>query len=419
MGLFYAMGLVLTLIALGGYLNARLFRLPEPVGITAVGLVISLGVSIAGVALPSVAQWALDTVSDLDFTAVVFQGMLGLLLFAGSLHIDWSDIASEKWAIGALASIGVVLSTVIVGALLYYAANWAGLSLPFMQCLLFGALISPTDPIAVLGVLRTLAVPKRLETRIAGESLFNDGTAVVTFLTLLAVATNATTPKVGGIAALLATQIIGGFVLGFAVGFVGFMLVRGIDSYAVEILITLAMATGGYALADLLQVSAPIAVVIMGLIIGNQGKRFAMSERTRRRLFEFWEVIDEILNLVLFGLIGLNVIALSPSLTDLAPALIAIPIVLVARWLSVGLPLISMRGLLHASRNEIRVLTWGGLRGGISVALALSLPDMPGRDVILAATYGVVLFSILVQALTLRPFVRWLGWKSRERGAAQ
>ncbi len=409
MSVFYAVGLVFTLIALCGYVNARIFRLPEPVGITAVGLALSLVVVIAGLIHPFGTEWARNIVGRLDFPELVFHGMLGLLLFAGSLHIDWSDIAREKWAIGTLATVGVTLSTVIVGGLLYYVAAWLGFGLPFMHCLLFGALISPTDPIAVLGVLRTMAVPKQLETRIAGESLFNDGTGVVVFLTLLGIATGGHEPTAGGVAGLLAVEIVGGVAVGLSVGFLGFFLLRGIDSYAVETLITLAMATGGYGLAEFLHVSAPIAVVVMGLVIGNHGRRFAMSERTRARLFEFWEVIDDILNLVLFGLIGLEVIALSPAVLQVLPALVAIPLVLVSRWIAVGVPLLAMFRVLHASRNDIRILTWGGLRGGISVALALSLPDIEGREAILSATYGVVLFSILVQALTLKPLLRRLG----------
>ncbi len=408
MTLFQAIGLVFALVALFGYVNARFFRLPEPIGITAVGLGISLVVAVAGILHPAIAGWAKTAIAQLDFTEVVFQGMLGLLLFAGSLHIDWSDIASERWSIGTLATAGVLASTAIVGTLFYYAAQWLGFPLPFLHCLIFGALISPTDPIAVMGILRSLAVPKALATRIAGESLFNDGTAVVAFLTLVGVATQTTRPSMTGFAWSLLTEVTGGIAIGLIVGVVAFHMVRTIDSYAVEILITLAMATAGYALADLLHASAPIAVVLMGLVIGNQGKRYAMSSQTRRRLFEFWQVLDEILNLLLFGLIALNVIALSPTLVRLEPALIAIPIVLVARWASVGIPLLAMRRVLPATRSDIGIMTWGGLRGGISVALALWLPALQGREAILAATYGVVLFSILVQALSMGFVVRRL-----------
>jgi len=411
MSLFHAVSVVLGLVALFGYLNARFLRLADPIGITALALAVSLVVAIGGLIDPAIPQWAGHALDRLDLTNVVFHGMLGLLLFAGSLHVDWSDLASEGRAITALASLGVVASTMLVGIAFYYVLAWSGVALPFWNCVLFGAVISPTDPIAVMGVLRTLGISKRLETRIAGESLFNDGTGVVVFLTLLPLVSGHAQPDVASVTTLLAVEIVGGFAIGFAIGFAGFYLLRGIDSYSVEILITLAMATTGYAIAELVHASAPIAVVIMGLVIGNQGRAFAMSDRTQARLFEFWEVIDDILNIVLFGLIGLNIIALLPRFSELAPALYAIPIVLLARWISVGVPLLALRRLLHGSRQEIGIMTWGGLRGGISIALALSVSNIQGRDMILAATYAVVLFSILVQALTLAPIVRRLGKK--------
>ena len=283
-----------TLVAAFGYLNCRFFRLPEPVGITAVSLAVSLAVAIFGMIDPDIVAWARGLMKGLDFSEVVFQGMLGLLLFAGSLHVNWSDLRRERWAILALASIGVALSAAIVGVLFYVAAQWLGFGLPFLHCLLFGALIAPTDPIAVMGVLRSLGASKSLEARIAGESLFNDGTGIVVFLTLLGIATGAGEPSAAGISLLLVAQVIGGLLVGFGVGLVGFYLLRGIDSYAVETLITLAMATAGYAFADVLHASAPIAVVIMGLIVGNHGKRNAMSADTRARLFDFWQLADKL-----------------------------------------------------------------------------------------------------------------------------
>ena len=280
--------------------------------------------------------------------------------------------------------------------------------MPLINGLLFGALISPTDPIAVLGILRKVGVPKTLETKIAGESLFNDGTGVVVFLTLLSVATSGHDVSTSEVLTLLAEEVVGGVVVGLALGSLGVYLLKGIDSYAVEILITLSLATAGYAFAESLHTSAPIAVVLMGLLVGNQGKEYAMSELTRQHLFSFWELIDELLNLLLFGLIGLEVIALSLSVNQMLPGLIAIPIVLLARWVSVGLPVIAMRRFSVFTPNTIKIMTWGGLRGGISVALALSLPQMPGRETIVAATYVVVIFSILVQALTMGRLVRRL-----------
>ncbi len=408
MSLFHIVSLIISLVALFGYLNYRFVKLPEPVGITAVGLVASIAVAVVGALDPQLTAWARIAVQNIDFTAVVFQGLLGLLLFAGSLHVNWDDIRGEIWIIAVLATVGVLLSTVIVGAGLYFVAPWLGFPLPMIQCLMFGALISPTDPIAVLGLLKSLGVSKELETKIAGESLFNDGTGVVVFITLLGLSSGEMPVSASSVTLLLLTEVAGGVFVGLAIGTLGVLMLKAVDSYAVEILITLAMATGGYALADALHTSAPIAVVLMGLIVGNQGKRLAMSEETRHHLFSFWKLVDELLNLVLFGLIGIEFIALSLSASALFPGLVAILLVLLARWISVGLPVAAMRPFQHFAPHTITILTWGGLRGGISIALALSLPSVQGREIILAATYGVVIFSILVQALTLRPLIRRL-----------
>jgi len=408
MSLFHAMGPIVTLVALFGYFNCRVTRLPDIIGITAIGLLVSIIVAIIGTWNAAVASWAQQAVAGIDFSKVVFQGMLGMLLFAGSLHVNLGDISREKWFILVLATVGVVLSTVLVGNGFYLGAKLLDFELPLINCLLFGALISPTDPIAVLSILRKVGVPKALETRIAGESLFNDGTGVVIFLTLLSVATSGQDVSTSEVLTLLAEEVVGGVIVGLVLGFLGVYLLKGIDSYAVEILITLSLASGGYALAESLHTSAPIAVVLMGLLVGNQGKEFAMSELTRQHLFSFWELIDELLNLLLFGLIGLEVIALSLSVKQMLPGLIAIPIVLLARWVSVGVPVMAMRRFSVFTPNTIKIMTWGGLRGGISVALALSLPQMPGRETIVAATYVVVIFSILVQALTMGRLVRRL-----------
>jgi len=403
---FHAMSLVVALVAVFGYLNHRFIRLPDVVGITAIGLVAALCVTAYGAYDPAVVEWAAHTVERLDFAEIVFHGMLGMLLFAGSLHINLSDIDRQKWTILLLATIGVVLSTCIVGAAFYGAAHLLGIELPFIYALLFGALISPTDPIAVLGILRKVGVPKSLETKIAGESLFNDGTGVVLFLTLSGIAFGGQEASAPQVLLLLASEIVGGVLVGLVLGLLGFYLLRGIDSYAVEIMLTLAMATAGYSLAESLHTSAPIAVVVMGLLVGNHGKRFAMSERTREHLFSFWDLIDELLNLLLFGLIGIEIIALAAPFANLAPALIAIPIVLAARLTSVGLPVLLLRQFREFSPNTVKIMAWGGLRGGISLALALSLPQFPGREPIVAATYAVVIFSILVQSLSIGPLVR-------------
>jgi len=417
MSVFELTGIVITLVAVFGYLNHRLIGLPDSIGITAMGLLASLAIALAGKALPAVGRWAEQTISAVNFSETVFHGMLGLLLFAGSLHIDLSEMARQKWVVAVLATVGVLLSTFIVGAGMYLAAVALGLQLDFISCLLFGALISPTDPIAVLAVLRRVGVPKSLEIKIAGESLFNDGTGVVAFLTILAIASAGQPQPAADVALLLAQEVLGGIAVGICVGMLGFFVLKGVDSYAVEIMITLSMATAGYALAESLHTSAPIAVVVMGLVVGNQGRRFAMSESTRQHLFSFWELLDELLNLLLFGLIGIELIALPVASSDLLFGLVAIPVVLLARFISVAAPLTAMHRFRPFAGNAIRIMTWGGLRGGISVALALTLPDFDGRAIIITATYAVVIFSILVQALSIGPLVR--AWNAKARTEPQ
>jgi monovalent cation:H+ antiporter, CPA1 family len=404
MSVFELIGALAAVVALFGYINHRLIRLPDTVGITAMGLAASLLLALVGRHVPGLAQWAAGFSARLDFPEIVFHGLLGILLFAGSLHINISDLARQKLPVLVLATIGVVLSTAIVGFGAWWALGSIGSPIGLKYCLLFGALISPTDPIAVLGILKTARVPKALEMDIAGESLFNDGTAVVAFLILLGIATGVSQPTAGAIALLLAKEVLGALLAGLAIGYVGFFMLKGVDSYPVEIIITLALATGGYALAERLHVSAPLAVVVMGLVVGNHGARSAMSESTRQHLFSFWELLDEVLNLVLFGLIGVKLLALASDASDAAwgAAVLLVPVVLLARFASVGVPALALRPWIRRpTPHAVKVLTWGGLRGGISVALALSLPDFEGRDTFVVATYAVVLFSLLVQAPTL------------------
>ena len=411
MSLFELIGALTSVIAVLGYVNHRFVRLPDTIGITAMGLVLSLVLALVGARFPGAVSWASSFADRLDITEIIFHGLLGVLLFAGSLHVNISDLAHQKVPVLVLATVGVVLSTVFVG----YGTSWVlaslGLGVPILWCLLFGALISPTDPIAVLGMLKTAGAPTALATDITGESLFNDGTGVVAFLTLLGIATGTSDASAGAVGHLLLVEVLGGLATGLGVGYVGFFLLKGVDSYPVEILITLAMAIGGYALAERLHVSAPIAVVVMGLVVGNHGARSAMSTTTREHLFSFWELLDGVLNLVLFGLIGLKLLALADGERGSWLAAVAlIPVVLVARFASVGLPAIVVRRWLeHRTPHAVKVLTWGGLRGGISVALALSMPAFDGRDTLVMATYAVVLFSLLVQAPTLPTLLRRLG----------
>ncbi len=418
--LFELVGLLIALSALFGFLNYRLLRLPDVIGITAVGLLFSIAMLLLGGLQPALTQQAARIVEHIDFPEVVFHGMLSALLFAGSLHVNLANLKAERLPIIALATAGVLMSTFIIGGIAYGLAMAAGLALPLIHCLLFGALISPTDPIAVLGILKLVGASKKLESRITGESLFNDGTGVVVFMVLLGLAGGEGDASAGSILGLFALEAGGGIVFGLAIGALALWMLRNIDSYAVEIMLTLAIVTAGYSLAETLHLSAPLYVVAAGLVIGNLGPGKALSERTQAHLFPFWQLIDEILNLLLFGLIGLELLALEFSWQPVLAGAVMVPMVLAARWISVGLPMRAMQRLLpeRDEAHTVTVMAWGGLRGGISIALALSLPSGAEKEVIVWATYVVVLFSILVQATTLAPLMRRLGLSNPAAAAA-
>jgi len=352
------------------------------------------------------ASHAVEFVTAIDFSGVLLHGMLAFLLFAGALHVNLAELKSQWMPVVALSTFGVLLSTFLTGSLFWFAGQALGIELSFIYALVFGALIAPTDPIAVMGLLKQANAPKTLETKMAGESLFNDGVGVVIFMTLLGVAIGATQPTVSGVATFLLREAAGGALLGLLLGYATFLLLRSIDEYEVEILLTLALTTGSYALAESIHVSAPIAIVVAGLIIGNHGREFAMSDKTRAHLDTFWKLVDDILNAVLFVLIGIEMIALSFHWGYIGMAAAAIVIVLSARFVSVWLPIKIMSRRRPFSRGAIPILTWGGLRGGISVALALSVPAAPERELILFVTYSVVIWSILGQGLTIGPLIR-------------
>ena len=402
--------LLVTLTALFSYINHRFIKLPTTIGVMVLALVLSLILmSLGELGYAPVEQRAAAIIGGIDFNQVLMQGMLSLLLFAGALHVNLEELAQNKWPIGILATVGVVTSTFLVGIASWLVLNVLfGISISLLYCLLFGALISPTDPIAVLGILKSAKAPKNLEIKIAGESLFNDGIAVVVFAILLGLAVGGEEVTLGGVALLFTEEALGGIVFGLAIGYVAYLLLKSIDSYDVEILITLALVLGGYALAIHLHVSGPIAMVVAGLMIGNHGRSLAMSDTTREHLDTFWELIDEILNAMLFVLIGLEMIILTFEHDHLLASLLVIPIVLLARLACVGVPVHVMRRRFGFtfSPHAIKIMTWGGLRGGISVALALSLPLGPERQIVLALTYIVVLFSILVQGLTVGKLIK-------------
>ncbi|HZT03423.1 MAG TPA: sodium:proton antiporter [Steroidobacteraceae bacterium] len=420
MPIFTIVAAVITVVALSGYANYKLVHLPDTVGITAVALLISVATVAIGQVVPQVTAWGQLAVRGLDFPDLVFHGLLGLLLFAASLHVDVVALARARWLLILLATVGVVISTVLVGFAFFYVARWFGTPLSLLESFIFGALISPTDPIATMGLLSKAGVPPSLLTKITGEALFNDGTGVVLFVVLLGVAGGThgggpivTMPGAAGIAVMFVQQVMGGALFGLAVGYVGLLMLRGVDSYTVETLITLAMATGGYAAAESLGVSAPIAAVVMGLVIGS-GREYAMSELTRERLFMFWELTDDLLNLILFGLVGLELTALAGTIRSyLIPAAAALPIVLMARYISVGVPIAVLRRFQQFEPHTVKLMTWAGLRGALSIALALSLTEGRATALIITATYMIAIFSILIQATTVEPMARrWMKQKT-------
>jgi monovalent cation:H+ antiporter, CPA1 family len=400
MSLIETITILVCLSAGFSYLNHRYIRLPVTIGLMAIALAMSLALVLLGKLGIGIDVEAESFVRSIDFDETLLHGMLGFLLFAGALHVNLDDLLEEKWFIGTLACLGLLVSTAIVGALVYFALGWIGYPIPLIGCLLFGALISPTDPIAVLSILKKVSTPKQLEIKITGESLFNDGVGVALFLVLLSVAeTGQVAP--GSVVLLFLQEAIGGALVGLAAGYGAYRMLKSIDQHHVEILITLALVMGGYAVADALHTSGPIAVVVAGLLIGNHGRHLGMSDTTREYLDTFWELIDELFNAVLFVLIGLEVLALNFKTEYLTAGLIAIPLVLLARFVSVSLPVQVFRLFQEFTDRATLILTWGGLRGGISVAMALSLPPSSFRDVIITMTYMVVVFSILVQGLTI------------------
>ncbi len=398
----------LVLTALLAYLNQRFIGLPITIGVMMAALLLSLGL----VALDAVGfgygmrQYEESLLRSIDFSDVLMQGMLSLLLFAGALHVDLSELRAYRWQVGVLAVLATLLSTLAVGFGTWVALPWVGLELPLIYCMLFGALISPTDPIAVMGILKTAGAPKSLELVIAGESLFNDGVGVVIFSLLLGMLASGTNPTASQGLLLLLREAGGGLLFGLVLGYLTFRLLRSVDNYQVEVLLTLAAVTGGYALASRLHVSGPLAMVVVGLMVGNGGRALAMSDTTRHYVDLFWELVDEILNAVLFVLIGMEVLLVAFSRGILAAAAVAAAITLVSRALTVGLPVSLLPTAFKLPKGSGWVLTWGGLRGGISVALALSLPVGPQRDIVLALTYCIVVLSILGQGLTIGRVVR-------------
>ncbi|MBP9725886.1 MAG: sodium:proton antiporter [Gammaproteobacteria bacterium] len=407
MNLFNILSFLFTIAAILGYINYRYIKLQSSIAITMTTMLLTVGIIFISSLGINVGEKEISLAfSKIDFHSLLMNGMLSFLLFAGALNVSLDQLLEEKWEVIVLAIGGTVISTFIVGGLTFYFLAWLGQPLAFIHCLLFGALISPTDPIAVLAVFKKLKAPKSLDTRLAGESLFNDGVGIVLFVTIYAVAYGQHSATVGAIAALFLQQAIGGILYGMLLGYIGYRLIKPINDSLQEIFITLAIATGGYSLAQTLNISGPLAMVVAGMFIGNRQKMFYMSEKTRVHLVHFWEVIDSAFNAILFLLIGLELIALQRSFFELISGLGAIIIVLVARIISVGVPMQLMRLKRRYEPFATSIMIWGGLRGGLAIALALALPAGPAKALILPMTYATVLFSILVQGLSISPLVK-------------
>lgn len=392
----------LSITALLTYVNHRFIGLPTTIGVMVISILLSMAAIFLGfLGFDKLIDYEVSLLEQLDFTEVLLDGMLSMLLFAGALHVNISDLKRYKLPIGILACLGTLVSALLIAAALYFMLPLFGFGLSFLWCLLFGALISPTDPIAVMGILASAGAPKSIETVIAGESLFNDGIGVVIFVLLLGILSSGDIPTANYVAHTLAVEAGGGIVFGLVLGAILYYMLKSIDSYQEEVLLTLAGVIGGYALASHWHLSGPLAMVMMGLMVGNRGRALAMSDKTRHYIDLFWELIDEILNAILFVLIGLEVVMIAYSGHLFIAAALTIVIALLARFIVVGMTTKTFHRQLDLPKGAWKVLTWGGLRGGISVALVLQLPAGSERDILLALTYAVVIFSILVQGLSV------------------
>lgn len=406
-----SIAILLSLSALFSFINYRFLKLPGTIGVTLLAILLAIPMGLLELFSPQVFHQTCQVVVNLDFRELLMDFMLSFMLFAGAMHVKIKDLNESKKAVISFASLGVLISTFIVGGLLYGASALVGFEIPFLFCLLFGALISPTDPIAVLAIMSTLNVDKKLETKIAGESLFNDGVGVVVFVSILNIINSKEATFSGvEILSLFAKEALGGLVFGFVLGYTGYLMLKMVqDEPKIEVLLTLAIALGGYALADAIHISGPLAMVVAGLVIGNKINGQSFDPESRKEFRMFWEVLDEVFNTVLFVLIGLEILIISFETDFIYAGIISIVIVLFARLISVAsvMKVLKLEGSLPYNK-VLKILTWGGLRGGISIALAISLEPSPYREYIIAITYIVVVFSILVQGLTMKSLIKKL-----------
>lgn len=402
MDTFHIIALLTVLAAAFGYINFRFLKLPTTIGLMAISLVMSLLIFVINYAIPGVLNEAKALIGSIDLSEVILDIMLSFLLFAGALHTDYQKLKRYIGPIISLASIGVIISAVLVAGATHVILGLLDIEIAFIYLLLFGVLISPTDPIAVLGILKEAKVPKKLEIKIAGESLFNDGVAVVIFLVLLSLASNADGVTAIDVAKLFGVEVIGGLLFGWIMGYLAYRLMRSISNYEVEVLITLALVMATHVVAMYLHMSAPLAVVVAGLLIGNRARESAMGRETELYIDKFWELVDLLLNAILFVLIGLELLLVEYHINWLLAGIVLIPLVVLARFAAVWPAVQLFQKRLELLPGTATILTWGGLRGGISIALALSLPEEMGRELILSLTYTIVVFSILVQGLTIK-----------------
>ena len=407
MSLFAIISVLIVISALFGYLNVRFLKLPTTIGLMVITIVFTLLILATSLFNDTLLEQERLLISQIDFETVLLDVMLSFLLFAGALHTNFQQLKVQRKPIFAFATFSTLTSTFLVGTFSYFLLKFVNLEVDFIYCLLFGSLISPTDPIAVLGILKQVGAPKKLETKIVGESLFNDGVGVVVFLTIYQIAKGGSTITFGAIAEMFLVEVVGGIVLGLLLGWFTYRLLKSIDDYDVEVIITLAAVMGGTVLAQYLHLSAPLAMVTAGLIVGTDTvRKSSMSEITEQYVDKFWELIDILLNTVLFVLIGMELLILTFSNKFILAGLLLIPTLLFARYLSLMVPIkLYAKKLDFVPKTNI-IMTWGGLRGGISIALALSLTAEMHRDLFLVITYIIVVFSIIVQGLTVGKLIK-------------
>ncbi|MBK9478772.1 MAG: sodium:proton antiporter [Bacteroidetes bacterium] len=401
MDIFHLISLIIVISAAFAYLNFRFLKLPASIGLMLMSLGLSLLVLLAGNFFPSIKQKIATEVLGINFSDLLLEGMLSFMLFAGAIHVKFADLKSEKLNILLLSTVSVLISTFVIGISAFYLFNFLGINVQLIHSLLFGALISPTDPIAVLSILKSAGVSRSLETKMAGESLFNDGVAVVVFITILQFALPNASITIFNVLLLFGQEALGGLILGLAIGWISFKLIASIDNYQVEVLITLAMVMGGYTLAHYLHVSGPLAMVVAGIITGNKSRDLGMSKITAEYVDKFWELIDEILNAILFVIMGLELLLIKSNATLIFASLLMVIISIITRYFSIIIPAFLVHLNEKINQKVLIILTWGGLRGGISIALALTIQPTMDKDIWVTATYIIVCFSILVQGLTV------------------